>query len=233
MMLKVKSARGLKSALELIDEMMSKLGIEKGKASELDFHMPYETTEALAARDLVKVILPKGVKLGGGENLVKVNVGEMLDGVKTTADAAEAPIVDAPVAEKAAEEPAAEEIVAEPVVETPEEVIVHVDAVRADEILTDEEAQAKIEAVEKVAGQKGQGKLVEINLDTICENFEDGDSVTLEALKAKMLVNKNAGKIKILARGVMTKRLTVYADKFSLQAVKMITLAGGHADQYK
>ncbi len=43
----------------------------------------------------------------------------------------------------------------------------------------------------------------------------------------------SAARVKILARGVMTKRLTVIADKFSLQAVKMITLAGGHAEQIK
>ena len=221
MMLKVKSARGLKSALELIEEMMAKLGIEKGKASELDFHMPYETTEALAARDLVKVILPKGVKLDGGENIVKVNVGEMLDNAKAQADAEkEEPVVVEPTVE-------------EPAVEEPTEELIHADATHADEILTDDEAKAKIEVVERVPGEIGQGKLFEINLDTICENFEDGETVTLEALKAKRLVNKNAGRIKVLARGTMTKKLTVCADKFSLQAVKMITLAGGHADQYK
>ena len=37
----------------------------------------------------------------------------------------------------------------------------------------------------------------------------------------------------VIARGVMTKRLVIIADKFSLQAVKMITLAGGVAEQYK
>jgi ribosomal protein L15 len=76
-------------------------------------------------------------------------------------------------------------------------------------------------------------KVCEVNLDTICENFEDGDVVDLKALKMKRLINPKAGRVKILARGVMTKSLTIYADKFSLQAVKMITLAGGHADQYK
>ena len=148
----------------------------------------------------------------------------MLDSAKAAIDAAELAI-DAPVAE----ETVAEELPAE----TPAEQTVHVDAIHADEILSDEEAESKIEVVERVPGEKGQGKLALINLDTICENFEDGETVTLEALKAKRLVNKNAGRIKILARGVMTKKLTVYADKFSLQAVKMITLAGGHADQYK
>ena len=60
--------------------------------------------------------------------------------------------------------------------------------------------------------------------------FEDGETVDLDALKAKRLINKNAGRIKVLARGTMTKSLTVAASKFSLQAVKMITLAGGIAE---
>ena len=43
---------------------------------------------------------------------------------------------------------------------------------------------------------------------------------------------KKAERVKVLARGIMTKRLTVYADKFSIQAVKMIGLAGGVAEKY-
>jgi ribosomal protein L15 len=98
-------------------------------------------------------------------------------------------------------------------------------------IITDEEASKKIEVA--VIEGKGSGKMVEINLDTICENFENGETVTLAALKEKRLVNSKAGRLKILARGRTTKTLTVCADKFSLQAVKMITLAGGTTAQYK
>ena len=39
--------------------------------------------------------------------------------------------------------------------------------------------------------------------------------------------------MKVLARGTMTKKLTVVADKFSIQAIKMIGLAGGLAQKYK
>ena len=72
--------------------------------------------------------------------------------------------------------------------------------------------------------------MVEVNVDVICENFENGETVNVDTLKAKHLINKNAGRIKVLARGTMTKSLTVTASKFSLQAVKMITLAGGVAE---
>ena len=94
---------------------------------------------------------------------------------------------------------------------------VFVDAVTADTLISDEEAEAKIEVVEREELDTVKGnKLSEINLDTICENFEDGDVVTIKALRAKRLVNAKTARIKVLARGTMTKKLTVYADKFSI-----------------
>ena len=90
-------------------------------------------------------------------------------------------------------------------------------------------AEAQIEIVHTGASARS-GKTCEINLDVICENYENDETVNVESLKAKRLIAKNAGKIKVLARGVMTKRLTVIASKYSLQAVKMITLAGGKAE---
>jgi hypothetical protein len=217
MLLKVKSERALKYTVELIEEMMHKLGMEKASnAKYVDYHMPYETTEALAERELVKVILPKGVTLDDYRNTVKVDVSEFIGGSATLL----------PKEETATEEPVVEETVVEEVV--------HVDAADADKILTDEEAESRIEVVEKCDEDKKIGnEFAEINLDTICDNFEEGETVTLKDLKDKCLVNKSAGRLKVLARGIMTKKLTIYADKFSIQAVKMIILAGGHAEQYK
>ena len=101
----------------------------------------------------------------------------------------------------------------------------------ADAMISDEEAE---KSIEKVSARKSSGsKEGVINIDVICENFEDGETVTLESLKAKKLVSAKVGRIKILAHGRMTKSLTVIADKFSLQAVKMITLAGGSAKTYR
>ena len=80
MMLKVKSDRSLKYALELIDEVMKKNGFEKdSKFVEADYHMPYETTAALAEKELVKLILPQGVSLAEGIKLVKADVGAIID----------------------------------------------------------------------------------------------------------------------------------------------------------
>ena len=95
-------------------------------------------------------------------------------------------------------------------------------------MVNDYVAEHSIEVIKK----SRSGKMVEVNIDDICANFENDEVVTLEALKAKRLVNKAAGRVKILAKGVMTKRLIIEADKFSLQAVKMITLAGGTAKRY-
>ncbi|MBR2343879.1 MAG: uL15 family ribosomal protein [Clostridia bacterium] len=194
MMMKIRSDRALRYTVELIDEMMKKLDIPMGDAANEDYHMPYETTEELAKRGLVKVILPDGKTLDDGMSLVKVDVSEHIGKSDKSAEAVEP---------------------------------IHTDAVHADELVTDEEAEASIEHIH--TGYH-TGKMDTINLDTICENFEDGETVTLEALKEKGLVGATAGRIKVLARGVMTKTLTVIAHRYSLQAVKMITLAGGHAE---
>ena len=150
-------------------------------------------------------------------------------------------LIEEPEEEPTIEEPEEEPVVVpveepkeEPVPEEePEIVPVFTDAEHADELMTDEEAEEHIEVVEEAPGEERKGKLHAINLDTICEAYEDGETVTLESLKEKGLAPKNSGRVKILARGTMTKKLEIIADSFSLQAVKMITLAGGRSEQYK
>jgi ribosomal protein L18E len=133
---------------------------------------------------------------------------------------AEEPIAEEPVIEAPAEEPVAEE----PVVEEPEYITAEV----ADTIVTDEDAEEKIEIISEVRA----GRMVEINIGEINDNFEDGDTVTIKELKAKHLISAKAGRIKVLAGGHLSKKFTVVADKFSLQAVKMITIEGGTVKQY-
>ena len=148
---------------------------------------------------------------------------------------AEEPEAPAEESEAPAEEPEAPAEESEAPAEEPEapaEEFIHTDAIHADELLTDEEAEERIEYIDAPSARKN-GKVAAINLDTLCDNFDDGETVTIENLKAKKLVPSNVERIKILARGVMTKRLDIIADKFSLQAVKMITLAGGRAEQQR
>ena len=67
----------------------------------------------------------------------------------------------------------------------------------------------------------------EINLDVIEEKFEDGDLVTLDALKRKKLVPKRTDYVKILARGALTKPLIIEANEFSNAAKDIVELSGG------
>ncbi len=79
MLIKVKSDRSLKYALELIDEVMRINGLERTTIQEVDYHMPYESTPALVQKDLVKAILPPGVKFDSNWNFVKADVGAIID----------------------------------------------------------------------------------------------------------------------------------------------------------
>ena len=73
------------------------------------------------------------------------------------------------------------------------------------------------------------GRKAVVNIDTISANFNDGDTVDLDALKEKKLVSRKETAVKILARGRLNKQLNVVANDFSADAVKMICLMGGTA----
>ena len=66
-----------------------------------------------------------------------------------------------------------------------------------------------------------------VNLDKLNDNFEAGDVVDFEALRAKKLLAKSDTIIKILANGEITKALTVKAAKFSAAAAEKIQAVGG------
>jgi large subunit ribosomal protein L15 len=68
-----------------------------------------------------------------------------------------------------------------------------------------------------------------VNLDTLAERFDAGTVVTPELLREHGVV-RSAGQIKVLARGDMSKKLTVRAHKFSGKAAEKIAAAGGAAE---
>ena len=68
-----------------------------------------------------------------------------------------------------------------------------------------------------------------VNLDTLGERFEAGAVVTAETLVAAGLVTGRSP-IKVLARGEVSKALTVRVHKFSGKAAEKITAAGGQAE---
>jgi large subunit ribosomal protein L15 len=69
-----------------------------------------------------------------------------------------------------------------------------------------------------------------VNLDTLAEQFDAGSEITVDTLREQGLVRKGARKIKVLARGDISKALTVRAHKFSGKAAEKIAAAGGTAE---
>ena len=48
--------------------------------------MPYESTESLVARELIKVIPPSGMTLDDNANIVKMDVAKLIEDSKDTDD---------------------------------------------------------------------------------------------------------------------------------------------------
>ena len=65
-----------------------------------------------------------------------------------------------------------------------------------------------------------------INLSVLESNFEANETVNIETLIAKKLLKKST-KIKLLAKGELTKALTVEVDKASVAATNAVEKAGG------
>jgi large subunit ribosomal protein L15 len=66
-----------------------------------------------------------------------------------------------------------------------------------------------------------------VNLADLEARFESGDAVTLEALKSKGLATRKEIPVKVLAKGSISKPLTVHAHGFSKTAREQIEAAGG------
>jgi large subunit ribosomal protein L15 len=66
-----------------------------------------------------------------------------------------------------------------------------------------------------------------VNLLDLEARFEAGDAVTLEAMRAKGLANRKQVPVKVLAKGELSKALTVHAHAFSKSARERIEAAGG------
>ena len=98
---------------------------------------------------------------------------------------------------------------------TPEEV---------DEIISDEVALSTILYEDETTPT---GYKTFVNIGVISQHFEADDVVTIDKLKAKKLIPAKTRRIKILAHGTLSKPLTIKANAYSVQAIKMIELTGG------
>lgn len=179
---RIKNDRRLKYSADLIAEVMAKYGLAENPAAEsVDYasRCPYESTQALLARKLIKELTDE-----------EAQSGTMFAPRKS------------------------------------------VTAAEADTLIGDEQAKALImQAEEDVPHPVAKGGKAEIvNIDTLSRYFADGEVVTLEEIKKRVPdIGRKVTAVKVLARGTLDKSLTVYADAFSLQAVKMIVLTGGKA----
>ncbi len=180
---RIKNDRRLKYSAELIERVMSERGLSKDEgAAQVDYagQYPYESTQALLARKLIRELTDEEAQSGT-------------------------------------------------VFPTRKSVTV----AEADTLIGDDVAQTLVQRAESVDGggrKPDRTKVDIINIDTLSQYFADGEVVTLEEIKKRVKeVNRRTTYIKVLARGTLDKSLTVYADSFSLQAVKMIVLTGGKA----
>ena len=69
-----------------------------------------------------------------------------------------------------------------------------------------------------------------VNLDLLAAKFDAGTVVTPELLREQGLVPGGKSPVKILARGDISKKLTVRAHKFSGKAAEKLAAAGGNAE---
>ncbi len=69
-----------------------------------------------------------------------------------------------------------------------------------------------------------------INLSDLDKFFNEGEVVTPEILKERGIIKKELSGIKVLGNGVLTKKLTVKANRFSSSAITKIEDAGGKTE---
>ena len=116
-LIKIKSERKKKYALELIRMLMESLELKRIEREAEDYHLPYEDNDALIERGLIKVILPKGESLD--ENAIAVKAD--LSGIESKKPHIEEPIEDEETEESVETEEEAEEIAEEILPEEVEE----------------------------------------------------------------------------------------------------------------
>lgn len=177
------------------------------------------------------------IKKENEQNLASLNneadEAESANAVATVAEAIEEcedgfAVGNETIVDESGAETTVEEIVEEVADEPAEEENIGVSVAEAHESMTDEAAESMV-IVASGTSSPTIGRKAVVNIDTISANFNDGDTVDLDALKEKKLVSRKETAVKILARGRLNKQLNVVANDFSADAVKMICLMGGTA----
>ena len=75
--------------------------------------------------------------------------------------------------------------------------------------------------------QSRKVEVAAVNVDILEKNFKDGEEVTVEALKDKGIVKKNAQSVKILGKGEIKIKVNVVGIAVSSSAKEKVEKAGG------
>lgn len=200
-LLKIFSERKLRYAKELFDKVAFAAKLTRGEPEYSgNYVLPYRTTEELIADGLVRALTSGS---GDETDAVIADVAVLVRERITLREARAALSDEAAAAQVIADGPTAGE---------------------ADEAETGAETPRRTPVRAAT-----RGKRAVLNIDTLSRCFSAGETVTLDAVKAKGLVPQSAEAYKVLARGYIDKPLTVEAQDFSLDAVKMLVLTGGRA----
>lgn len=70
-------------------------------------------------------------------------------------------------------------------------------------------------------------KVFSVNVSLLESNFDAGETVNAETLRAKGIGRTKFDALKILGDGELTKKLVIHAEKFSRSAEEKIKAAGG------
>ena len=174
-LIKVKSPRRLKQSLELIEVLMNKLGIPRAERAAEDYRLPYEETEALIERGLIKVILPKGEVLDENTIAVKADLSE-LEAMRAEAEAKRRELLSDAAAEvEAAEAGNVPEAELTEASESDEAAEVEA-AEEAEDEAKEDKAPEKIEAEITAEGELSEEEEAEAafatdeNLDSLCDD---------------------------------------------------------------
>lgn len=95
----------------------------------------------------------------------------------------------------------------------------------AKRLMLDTEVEAMIGHSDRIANPARRST---VNIDTLSEFFDDGDTVTLDEIKQRVPgFDRNVTYVKVLAYGVLNKKLNLEVDEIHPDAAKMVVLMGG------
>ena len=102
-----------------------------------------------------------------------------------------------------------------------------VDSRKADELISDKMAKnllKRASSVESFGKKRGI-----VNIGELSRKFKNGERIDINRLKAVGLIPYDVAYVKVLAGGILDKKLFIIANGFSKSAIKMIALMGGEA----